>query len=89
MDELRLPRVLDIAVLGVDLSYFHFTSSSSSFYLWHSRLGYVLTPNLKYLISRGSLNYLQTHDILIIVVVNWQSFLLYPLIEVFLPLLHP
>ena len=89
MEELRLPWVLDVVVLGVNLSSFHSASSSSSFYLWHSRLGYVLTPNLKYLISRGFLSYLQIHDILIVVVVNWQSFLLYPLIEVFPPLLHP
>ena len=63
MDELRLPWVPNVIALGFDLSYFHLTSFSSSFYLWHSKLGYVSTPHLKYLISKGSLGNLQTHDI--------------------------
>ena len=86
MDELRLPRVSNLAALSVDLSSFHLTSSSSSFYSWHSRLGHISAPHLKYLISKGFLGNFQTHDI--VVVVNWQSFLLYSLIKVFPPLLH-
>ena len=63
MDELRLPRVSNLAALSVDLSSFHLASSSSSFYSWHSRLGHISAPHLKYLISKGFLGNFQTHDI--------------------------
>lgn len=45
------------------LSSFHLNSSSSSFYLWHSRLGHVSASRLKYLASTGALGKLQTSDI--------------------------
>ncbi|CAJ2651271.1 unnamed protein product [Trifolium pratense] len=47
----------------VDLSSFRLNSSSSSFYLWHSRLGHVSASRLKYLASTGALGKLQTSDI--------------------------
>ncbi|XP_062089426.1 uncharacterized protein LOC133795958 [Humulus lupulus] len=48
---------------SVDLSSFRLSSSSSSFYLWHSRLGHVSGSRLKYLASTEALGKLQTHDI--------------------------
>lgn len=63
MDELWLPWVPDVAILGANLSSLHLASSFSSFYLWHFRLGHVLALHLEYLISKGSLGNLQTHDI--------------------------
>ncbi|KAK0599286.1 hypothetical protein LWI29_003954 [Acer saccharum] len=60
LDELRVPVV---AAFGVDLSSFRLSYSSSSFYLWHSRLGHVSASRLKYLASTGALGNLQTHDI--------------------------
>ena len=46
----------------IDLSYFHLSHSSSSFYLWHSRLGHVLFSCFNFLASTGALAKLQTHD---------------------------
>ena len=63
MDELWLPWVPDVAILGANLSSLHLASSFFSFYLWHFRLGHVLALHLEYLISKGSLGNLQTHDI--------------------------
>ena len=60
MDELKVP---DIAASSVDLSSFRLSSSSSSFYLWHSRIGHVSGSRLKYLASIGALGKLKTHDI--------------------------
>ena len=60
LDELRVP---DVAAFSVNLSSFRLSSSSSSFYLWHSRLGHVSGSCLKYLDSTGALGKLQTHDI--------------------------
>lgn len=60
LDKLIIP---DVAASGVNLSSFHLNSSSSSFYLWHSRLGHVSAPRLKYLVSKGSLGSLHSHDI--------------------------
>ena len=62
MDELQLLWFLDLATSNLDLSSLYLTSSSSSFYLWHSKLGHVSAPRLKYLISKGSLGNLQTYD---------------------------
>ncbi|KAI3769398.1 hypothetical protein L6452_00500 [Arctium lappa] len=60
LDELRLP----VAVAhSADLSSFRLSSKSSSFYLWHSRLGHVSAYRLKYLVSSGNLGNLQVHDI--------------------------
>jgi len=47
----------------MDLSSFRLSSSSSPFYLWHSRLGHVSTYRLKFLVSTGVLGTLECHDI--------------------------
>jgi hypothetical protein len=47
----------------VDLSFFQLSPSSSSFYLWHSHLGYVSSSRLRFLASIGALGNLQTCDI--------------------------
>ncbi|KAK4478679.1 hypothetical protein RD792_014172 [Penstemon davidsonii] len=60
LDKLKAPA---IAASSVDLSSFHLNSSSSPFYLWHSRLGHVSAPRLKYLVSSGALGSLKTTDI--------------------------
>ncbi|KAL5767968.1 hypothetical protein ACOSP7_014549 [Xanthoceras sorbifolium] len=60
LDELKLPV---FAAPSVDLSSFRLCPSSSSFYLWHSRLGHVSTSRLRFLASTGDLGNLQTHDI--------------------------
>ena len=60
LDQLSVPAV---AATGVDLSSFRLSPSSSSFYLWHSRLGHVSSSRLKYLASTGALENLSTHDI--------------------------
>jgi hypothetical protein len=69
------------------LSFFCLSPSSSSFDLWHSRLGHVLSSRLRFLASTRALENLQTCDIFIVVNVNWWNFPLYLLIEVFLFLL--
>lgn len=60
LDELRLPV---FAAPSADLSSFRLCPSSSSFYLWHSRLGHVSASRLRFLSSTGILGNLQTHDI--------------------------
>ncbi|KAL5804174.1 hypothetical protein ACOSQ3_030974 [Xanthoceras sorbifolium] len=60
LDELKLPV---FAAPSVDLSSFRLCPSSSSFYLWHSRLGHVSASRLRFLASMGTLRNLQTHDI--------------------------
>ena len=60
MDELRLPV---FAAPSVDLFSFRLSPSSSSFYLWHSRLGHVSASRLRFLASTGTLGDLQTHKI--------------------------
>jgi len=47
----------------VDLSSFCLSPSSSSFYLWHSRLGYVSSSCLSFLASTEALEDLNTCDI--------------------------
>jgi len=47
----------------VDLCSFHLSNSSSSFYLWHSRLGHVSSSYLIFLASIGALRNLQLCDI--------------------------
>ena len=52
-----------IAATTVDLSSFHLSHSSSSFYLWHYRLGHVSSSHLRFLASIGALRNLQPCDI--------------------------
>ena len=49
LDELKVPVVA--AATTVDLSFFRLSNSSSSFYLWHSCLGYVSSSRLRFLAS--------------------------------------
>jgi len=51
------------ATTTVDLSSFRLSLSSSSFYLWHSHLGHVLSSRLRFLISTRALENLKTCDI--------------------------
>jgi len=51
-----------VAASSVDLSSFRL-SSSSPFYLWHSRLGHETTSRLKFLMSTRILGTLDNHDI--------------------------
>ena len=60
MDELKVP---DVAASSADLSFFCLGHCSSSFYLWHSRLGHVSMSRLSYLVFTRALGNLQTHDI--------------------------
>ena len=77
LDELKVSvAAIDVATT-VDLSSFHLSPPSSSFYLWHSRLGHVSSSRLGFLASTGALGILKTCDILI-----------YLLIKVFLFFLH-
>ena len=62
LDELKMS-VIIAAANSVDPSSFRFSSSSSSFYLWHSYLGYVLSSCLRFLVFIGALGNLQTCDI--------------------------
>ena len=57
--------VADVAAAAttVDLSSFRLSISSSSFYLWHSRLGHVSSSRLRFLASTGALGNLKTCDI--------------------------
>ena len=50
LDELKVP-VDAAATTTIDLSSFHLSLSSSSFYLWHSHLGHVLSSHLRFLAS--------------------------------------
>ena len=47
LDELKVS-VLTVAITIVDLSSFRLSPSSSSFYLWHSRLGHVSSSHLRF-----------------------------------------
>jgi len=49
LDELKVP--LAAAATTADLSSFRLSLSSSSFYLWHSRLGHVSSSRLRFLAS--------------------------------------
>ena len=59
LDELKVPTIAAI----VKLPSFHLSHSSSSFYLWHSRLGHVLSSRLKFLAFKSALRKLETHDV--------------------------
>jgi len=50
-------------ITTVDLSSFHLSLSSSSFYLWHSHLGHVSSSRLRFLASTRALGNLKTCDI--------------------------
>ncbi|TXG48946.1 hypothetical protein EZV62_024821 [Acer yangbiense] len=52
LEELHVPIV---AASSIDLSSFKLNSKSSIFYLWHSRLGHVSSPHLRYLVSFGTI----------------------------------
>jgi hypothetical protein len=62
LDELKV-LVAAAATTTVDLSSFRLSLSSSSFYLWHSRVGYVSSSRLRFLASTGALEKLKTYDI--------------------------
>jgi hypothetical protein len=59
LDELKV----SVAATTADLSSFRLSLSSSSFYLWHSRLGHVSSSRLRFLASTGALGNLKTCDI--------------------------
>jgi hypothetical protein len=64
LDELKVPDVAAaVDTTTVDLSSFRLSFSSSSFYLWHSCLGYVSSSRLRFLASIGALGNLKTCDI--------------------------
>ena len=60
LEELHVP---DVAASSIDLSSFRISPTSSSFYLWHFRLGHVSAPRLRFLASTGALGNLHAHDI--------------------------
>jgi hypothetical protein len=66
LDELKV--LVDVTT-SVDLTSFCW-SPSSNFYLWHSRLGHVLSSLLRFLVSTGALKNLKLMIFLIIVYVN-------------------
>jgi hypothetical protein len=63
LDELKVPLVAAVAATTVDLSSFRLSPSSSSFYLWYSRLGHVSSSCLRFLASIEALDNLKTCDI--------------------------
>jgi hypothetical protein len=64
LDELEvLVFVAAATITTVDLSSFHLSLSSSSFYLWHSHLGHVSSSRLRFLASIGALGNFKTCDI--------------------------
>jgi len=64
LDELKVPvAAAAAATTTVDLSSFRLSLSSSSFYLWHSRLGHVSSSRLRFLASIEALGNLKTCDI--------------------------
>ena len=65
LHELKVPATATVnaAATIVDLSSFHLSPSSSTFYLWHSRLGHVSFSRLKFLASTRALGKLQTHNV--------------------------
>jgi len=64
LDELKVSvAAVAAATTTVDLSSFHLSPSSSSFYLWHSHLGHVSSSRLRFLASTGALGNFKTCDI--------------------------
>jgi hypothetical protein len=67
LDELKVSIIAAaITITTVDLSSFRLSSSSSSFYLWHSHLGHVFFSRLRFLASTRALENLQTCDIFLL-----------------------
>jgi hypothetical protein len=60
LDELKVSVFVAATTATVDLSSFRLSPSSSSFYLWHSRLGHVLSSRLRFLASTRALENLNT-----------------------------
>ena len=63
LDELKVSLVVAVTATTIDLSSFRLSPSSSSFYLWYSRLGHVSSSYLRFLTSIGALDNLKTCDI--------------------------
>ena len=64
LDELKVSfPVAATATTTIDLSSFRLSLSSSSFYLWHSRLGHISSSRLRFLASTRALENLKTCDI--------------------------
>ena len=67
MHELKVPATATVYVVStatiVDLSSFHLSPSSSTFYLWHSRLCHISFSRLQFLASTRALGKLQTHNV--------------------------
>jgi hypothetical protein len=53
LNELKVS-VVTVVAATIDLSFFRLSPSSSSFYLWHSRLGHVLSSHLRVFASTGA-----------------------------------
>jgi hypothetical protein len=53
LNELKVS-VVTVVAATIDLSFFRLSHSSSSFYLWHSRLGHVLSSHLRVFASTGA-----------------------------------
>jgi hypothetical protein len=53
LNELKVS-VVTVVAATIDLSFFRLSPSSSSFYLWHSRLGHVLSSHLRFFSSTGA-----------------------------------
>jgi hypothetical protein len=67
LDELKVSVAAAAATITtVDLSSFRLSLSSSSFYLWHSRLGHVSSSRLRFLASIEALGNLKTCDIFLL-----------------------
>jgi len=63
LDELKVSvAAAAAAATTADLSSFRLSLSSSSFYLWHSRLGHVSSSRLRFLASTGASGNLKTCD---------------------------
>jgi len=71
----------------VNLSSFRLSSSSTTFYLWHSCLGHIYASRLNFLASTGVLGSLDNHNTSDCSGCKLTFFLLYHLIKVFLLLL--
>jgi len=87
LDELKVT-VVATATTTVDLSSFHLSPSSSSFYLWHSRLGHISSSCLRFLASVRALENLNSCDISNCSGCKLANFPLYLLIKIFMFLLH-
>jgi len=62
LDELKVS-VVAVAVTTIYSSFFRLSPSSSSFYLWYSRLGHVSSSRLRFLTSIRALENLQMYGV--------------------------